>query len=138
MEILTALITAGATVAGVTLTNLFAHRKTGAETHLVESQALSVDIDNKLKLDGIEKSINEAVDLARRVEKQVSNSHVSNLRDDVDGLKADVANLITINVQRAEVAARHEAKIDRLTDLVRGNSQALADFTEGMSCPVKC
>ena len=93
IEIATAILPAVTAFLGVVATQLFARRKNNAETHKTEAEARAIEVDTRLKLNNIAENITvlqrQVQDLDKRtarVEKQVANAHVTNLREDIDGL----------------------------------------------------
>lgn len=104
---------------GVLATQLFMRRKTGAEAHKTEAEAVSIEVDTRLKLDNIAANIKALQDAvkdidsrAKRVEHQVANTHLTNLRDDIDTVKA------TQDAQ-SEQLAKHGEVLNSLSDNLR-------------------
>lgn len=120
IEIATAILPAVTAFLGVVATQLFARRKTSAETHKTEAEARSIEVDTRLKLDNIAENITvlqrQVQDLdsrTARVEKQVANAHVTNLREDIDSLAVS---------QKRQGATLNEVQssLEKFIDWVRG------------------
>lgn len=118
---------------GVLATQFFLRRKTRAESHKTEAEAVSIEVDTKLKLDRIaeniqslQESVKDIEARTKRVENQVANTHTVNLRDDIDALKMTQA-------EQTRQLAEHGIILNELT----GNLEKFMTWTkqtiEGMN-----
>lgn len=93
---------------GVLIPQVVSRKKTGAETHKTEAEAKAIETETVLKQ-------NEVLRRLEAIEKQVTNSHSSNMRDDLDSIKKDMQNLIFLSQQEARIRHEHGERIKDLT-----------------------
>lgn len=94
---------------GVLIPQVVSRKKTGAETHKTEAEAKSIEAETVLKQ-------NEVLRRLEAIEKQVSNSHSTNMREDIDSIKDDMQNLIFLHQQEAHIRREHGERIKDLTE----------------------
>lgn len=94
---------------GVLIPQLVSRKKTSAETHKTEAEAQAIEVETRLKR-------NEVIRRLDAIEKQVSNSHSTNMREDLDSIKDDVQNLIFLYQQEAQIRHEHGERIKDLTE----------------------
>lgn len=94
---------------GVLIPQLISRKKTSAETHKTEAEAQAIEVETRLKR-------NEVIRRLDAIEKQVSNSHSTNMREDLDSIKDDVQNLIFLYQQEAHIRREHGERIKDLTE----------------------
>ncbi|WP_279106237.1 DUF2746 domain-containing protein [Mobiluncus curtisii] len=88
---------------------IISRKKTSAETHKVEAEAQAIEMETALKQ-------NEVIRRLDAIEKQVTNSHSTNMRDDLDSIKSDMRNLIYLYRQEAQIRHEHGERIKDLTE----------------------
>ncbi len=93
---------------GVLIPQVISRKKTSAETHKTEAEAQAIEMETRLKQ-------NEVIRRLDAIEKQVSNSHSTNLREDLDSIKNDMQNLIFLYQQEAHIRHEHGERIKDLT-----------------------
>lgn len=71
---------------GVLIPQIFVRKKNRAETHKIEAEAQAIEIETRLKK-------NEVIKRLSAIEKQVTNSHSTNLREDIDGVSRKMDSL---------------------------------------------
>lgn len=94
---------------GVLIPQIVSRKKTSAETHKVEAEAQAIEMETRLKQ-------NEVIRRLDAIEKQVTNSHSTNMRDDLDSIKSDMRNLIYLYRQEAQIRREHGERIKDLTE----------------------
>lgn len=94
---------------GVLIPQIISRKKTSAETHKVEAEAQAIEMETVLKQ-------NEVIRRLDAIEKQVTNSHSTNMRDDLDSIKSDMRNLIYLYRQEAQIRHEHGERIKDLTE----------------------
>lgn len=94
---------------GVLIPQLISRKKTSAETHKTEAEAQAIETETRLKQ-------NEVIRRLEAIEKQVTNSHSTNMRDDLDSIKSDMRNLIYLYRQEAQIRREHGERIKDLTE----------------------
>lgn len=94
---------------GVLIPQVVSRKKTGAETHKTEAEAKAIEAETVLKQ-------NEVLRRLEAIEKQVSNSHSTNMREDIDSIKDDMQNLIFLHQQEAHIRREHGERIKDLTE----------------------
>lgn len=94
---------------GVLIPQIVSRKKTSAETHKTEAEAKAIETETVLKQ-------NEVLRRLEAIEKQVTNSHSSNMRDDLDSIKKDMQNLIFLSQQEAHIKREHGERIKDLTE----------------------
>ncbi len=94
---------------GVLIPQIISRKKTSAETHKVEAEAQAIEMETALKQ-------NEVIRRLDAIEKQVTNSHSTNMRDDLDSIKSDMRNLIYLYRQEAQIRHEHGERIKDLTE----------------------
>lgn len=94
---------------GVLIPQLISRKKTSAETHKTEAEAQAIEVETRLKR-------NEVIRRLDAIEKQVTNSHSTNMRDDLDSIKSDMRNLIYLYRQEAQIRREHGERIKDLTE----------------------
>lgn len=94
---------------GVLIPQFISRKKTSAETHKTEAEAKAIEMETVLKQ-------NEVIRRLDAIEKQVSNSHSTNLREDLDSIKKDMQNLIFLYQQEAQIRHEHGKRIDGLAE----------------------
>ena len=92
---------------GVLIPQIVSRKKTSAETHKTEAEAQAIETETRLKQ-------NEVIRRLDAIEKQVTNSHSSNMRDDLDSIKNDMQNLIFLYQQEAKIRQEHGERLDTL------------------------
>lgn len=93
---------------GVLIPQIVSRKKTSAETHKTEAEAQAIEMETRLKQ-------NEVIRRLDAIEKQVTNSHSTNMRDDLDSIKSDMRNLIYLYRQEAQIRREHGERIKDLT-----------------------
>jgi hypothetical protein len=94
---------------GVLIPQIVSRKKTSAETHKTEAEAQAIEMETRLKQ-------NEVIRRLDAIEKQVTNSHSTNMRDDLDSIKSDMRNLIYLYRQEAQIRREHGERIKDLTE----------------------
>ena len=94
---------------GVLIPQFISRKKTGAETHKTEAEAKAIEAETVLKQ-------NEVIRRLGAIEKQVTNSHSTNMREDIDSIKNDMQNLIFLYQQEAQIRREHGERIKDLTE----------------------
>lgn len=94
---------------GVLIPQVVSRKKTSAETHKVEAEAQAIEMETVLKQ-------NEVIRRLDTIEKQVTNSHSTNMREDLDSIKDDMQNLIFLHQQEARIRHEHGERIKDLTE----------------------
>lgn len=94
---------------GVLIPQVISRKKTSAETHKTEAEAKAIEMETVLKQ-------NEVIRRLDAIEKQVTNSHSTNMRDDLDSIKSDMRNLIYLYRQEAQIRREHGERIKDLTE----------------------
>lgn len=94
---------------GVLIPQIVSRKKTSAETHKTEAEAQAIEMETVLKQ-------NEVIRRLDAIEKQVTNSHSTNMRDDLDSIKSDMRNLIYLYRQEAQIRREHGERIKDLTE----------------------
>lgn len=94
---------------GVLIPQVVSRKKTGAETHKTEAEAKAIETETVLKQ-------NEVLRRLEAIEKQVTNSHSTNMREDLDSIKNDMQNLIFLYQQEAHIRHEHGERIKDLTE----------------------
>lgn len=94
---------------GVLIPQVVSRKKTGAETHKTEAEAKAIEAETVLKQ-------NEVLRRLDAIEKQVTNSHSTNMREDIDSIKDDMQNLIFLHQQEAHIRHEHGERIKDLTE----------------------
>lgn len=113
MAVITALIAAGGSIAGVLLVQVAGRKKTTAETAQLEAtarkaeeEADAIHIDKMLALNEIlerQKAVEEATEDIRH---EIKNTHTTNIRTDIDNVQAALAMQSEAYEQDREIAKK--------------------------------